>query len=140
MLPHLQLHEYQHSIFDKNLQYVVGDMRCDEGRFHLPIGAGLGVGAIRTRAPAVPPMNASRHGSRKTNPYAWEMLALLWVTFFLHQAEWQIYNNLLPLILRGPAAGRRATGPGGFRVHGRLMACASWSAAMLATFLRANGS
>jgi sugar phosphate permease len=26
------------------------------------------------------------------------MLALLWVTFFLHQADRQIYNNLLPLI------------------------------------------
>jgi galactonate dehydratase len=43
VLPHLQLHEYQHSIFDKNLQYVVGDMHCEAGRFHVPSGPGLGV-------------------------------------------------------------------------------------------------
>jgi L-alanine-DL-glutamate epimerase-like enolase superfamily enzyme len=43
VLPHLQMHEYQHSIFDKNLKYIVGDMRCAEGRFYLPTGPGLGV-------------------------------------------------------------------------------------------------
>ena len=43
VLPHLQMHEYQHSIFDKNLKYIVGDMRCAEGRFFLPTGPGLGV-------------------------------------------------------------------------------------------------
>lgn len=31
-------------------------------------------------------------------PYRWELLILLWCTFFLHQADRQIYNNLLPLI------------------------------------------
>lgn len=36
-------HEYQHSIFDRNLRYVTGDMRCEHGRFHLPTGVGLGV-------------------------------------------------------------------------------------------------
>ncbi len=42
-LPHLVYHEYQHSIFDKNLRFVTGDMRCQAGRFHVPTGAGLGV-------------------------------------------------------------------------------------------------
>ncbi|MBN9064066.1 MAG: enolase [Rhizobiales bacterium 65-9] len=36
-------HEYQHSIFDKNLTYVTGDMRCEAGFYHLPSGAGHGV-------------------------------------------------------------------------------------------------
>ena len=39
----LDMHEYQHSIFDKNLQYISGGMRCEEGFFHLPDGLGLGV-------------------------------------------------------------------------------------------------
>ncbi len=30
--------------------------------------------------------------------YRWELLGLLWIAFFLHQADRQIYNNLLPLI------------------------------------------
>ncbi|MCD8482857.1 MAG: mandelate racemase/muconate lactonizing enzyme family protein [Verrucomicrobia bacterium] len=37
------IHEYQHSIFDKNLHLVTGDMACSEGYFHVPTGAGLGV-------------------------------------------------------------------------------------------------
>lgn len=36
-------HEYQHSIFDRNLRYLFGDMRCEAGFFHLPSGPGLGV-------------------------------------------------------------------------------------------------
>ncbi|MBI3706336.1 MAG: mandelate racemase/muconate lactonizing enzyme family protein [Proteobacteria bacterium] len=36
-------HEYQHSIFDKNLRYVTGDMACSAGRYSLPTGPGLGV-------------------------------------------------------------------------------------------------
>ena len=36
-------HEYQHSIFDKNLKYITGNMRCEEGYFYVPDGAGLGV-------------------------------------------------------------------------------------------------
>ena len=44
-------------------------------------------------------MNVSNVAVRKRIPYAWEMLALLWLTFFLHQADRRIYNNLLPLIL-----------------------------------------
>lgn len=43
VLPHLVMHEYQHSIFDKNLQYTSGDMRCAAGQYHLPTGPGLGV-------------------------------------------------------------------------------------------------
>ncbi len=35
-------HEYQHSIFDKNLGYVKTDMRCEQGYFHLPTGPGVG--------------------------------------------------------------------------------------------------
>ena len=31
-------------------------------------------------------------------PYKWELVVLLWFTFFLHQADRQIYGNLLPLI------------------------------------------
>jgi galactonate dehydratase len=39
----LPYHEYQHSIFDKNLKYLTGNMRCEAGFFHLPDGPGLGV-------------------------------------------------------------------------------------------------
>ncbi len=42
-LPNVPYHEYQHSIFDKNLRYVSGDMRCENGFFHLPSGIGHGV-------------------------------------------------------------------------------------------------
>ena len=31
-------------------------------------------------------------------PYKWELLFLLWIAFFLHQADRQIYGNLIPLI------------------------------------------
>jgi len=31
-------------------------------------------------------------------PYRWELIVLLWLAFFLNQADRQIYNNLLPLI------------------------------------------
>lgn len=36
-------HEYQHSIFDKNLAYSTGDMACAAGFYTVPTGAGLGV-------------------------------------------------------------------------------------------------
>jgi len=42
-LPNLVMHEYQHSIFDRNLQFITGNMRCEAGYFHLPEGPGLGV-------------------------------------------------------------------------------------------------
>jgi galactonate dehydratase len=42
-LSNLVMHEYQHSIFDRNLQFVTGNMRCKAGYFHLPDGPGLGV-------------------------------------------------------------------------------------------------
>lgn len=42
-LPKVPYHEYQHSIFDKNLACITGDMRCVEGFFHVPSGPGLGV-------------------------------------------------------------------------------------------------
>ena len=37
------MHEYQHSIVDKNLRYIKGNLRCEEGFFHLPEGPGIGV-------------------------------------------------------------------------------------------------
>lgn len=42
-LSNLAMHEYQHSIFDRNLQFITGNMRCAAGFFHLPDGPGLGV-------------------------------------------------------------------------------------------------
>jgi galactonate dehydratase len=42
-LKRVPYHEYQHSIFDKNLRYVTGDMACEAGFYRLPTGAGLGV-------------------------------------------------------------------------------------------------
>jgi len=36
--------------------------------------------------------------SRRLVPYRWELLSLLWIAFFLHQADRQIYGNLIPLI------------------------------------------
>jgi galactonate dehydratase len=36
-------HEYQHSIFDKNLQFASGDMACEAGFYTVPTGPGLGV-------------------------------------------------------------------------------------------------
>ena len=37
------MHEYQHSVFDRNLRYVKTAMRCANGAFQLPHGPGLGV-------------------------------------------------------------------------------------------------
>ena len=31
--------------------------------------------------------------------YKWELIVLLWIAFFLHQADRQIFNNLAPLIM-----------------------------------------
>ena len=42
-LGNLDMHEYQHSIFDRNVQFVTGNMRCEAGYFYLPDGPGLGV-------------------------------------------------------------------------------------------------
>lgn len=42
-LKRVPYHEYQHSIFDKNLRYVTGDMACADGFYQLPSGPGLGV-------------------------------------------------------------------------------------------------
>lgn len=42
-LSNCPIHEYQHSIFDKNLHLVTGDMKCENGHFHVPSGSGLGV-------------------------------------------------------------------------------------------------
>ncbi len=42
-LPEPPLHEYQHSVFDRNLAHVHTTMRCERGAFVLPAGPGLGV-------------------------------------------------------------------------------------------------
>jgi L-alanine-DL-glutamate epimerase-like enolase superfamily enzyme len=42
-LKRVPYHEYQHSIFDKNLRYVTGDMACEAGFYRLPSGPGHGV-------------------------------------------------------------------------------------------------
>jgi L-alanine-DL-glutamate epimerase-like enolase superfamily enzyme len=42
-LGNLAMHEYQHSIFDRNLAFIKGNMRCEAGYFYLPDGPGLGV-------------------------------------------------------------------------------------------------
>ena len=42
-LRHMPFHEYQHSIFDKNLALVTGGMACGKGSYTVPPGPGLGV-------------------------------------------------------------------------------------------------
>ncbi|QMV03593.1 mandelate racemase/muconate lactonizing enzyme family protein [Devosia sp. D6-9] len=42
-LQNVPYHEYQHSIFDRNLAHVEGDMSCANGAYLVPTGAGLGV-------------------------------------------------------------------------------------------------
>jgi galactonate dehydratase len=42
-LKRVPYHEYQHSILDRNLRYVVGDMACAGGFYTVPSGPGHGV-------------------------------------------------------------------------------------------------
>jgi L-alanine-DL-glutamate epimerase-like enolase superfamily enzyme len=42
-LQNVTYHEYQHSIFDRNLSYTNGDMASGEGTYVVPTGPGLGV-------------------------------------------------------------------------------------------------
>ncbi len=42
-LPNAPMHEYQHSVLDRNLKYVNTSMRCENGAFSLPEGPGLGI-------------------------------------------------------------------------------------------------
>lgn len=42
-LQNVPYHEYQHSIFNRNLTYTKGDMASGEGTYVVPTGAGLGV-------------------------------------------------------------------------------------------------
>jgi L-alanine-DL-glutamate epimerase-like enolase superfamily enzyme len=42
-LPNCPYHEYQHSVFDRNLEHVDTAMRCAAGAYTLPGGPGLGV-------------------------------------------------------------------------------------------------
>ena len=42
-LQRVPYHEYQHSIFDRNLTFTTGDMACGAGHYTVPTGPGLGV-------------------------------------------------------------------------------------------------
>lgn len=42
-LQRVPYHEYQHSVFDRNLVFTDGDMACSDGRYVVPTGPGLGV-------------------------------------------------------------------------------------------------
>jgi galactonate dehydratase len=42
-LPSCASHEYQHSIFRRNLVHADTSMRCDAGFYSLPSGPGLGI-------------------------------------------------------------------------------------------------
>ena len=42
-LQNVPYHEYQHSIFDRNLTFTNGDMASGEGTYVVPTGVGLGV-------------------------------------------------------------------------------------------------
>ena len=42
-LPNCPMHEYQHSVFDRNLAYARTTMRCERGAFTPPEGPGLGI-------------------------------------------------------------------------------------------------
>ena len=42
-LPNCPYHEYQHSVFDRNLEHVDTEMRCEAGYYSLSGGSGLGV-------------------------------------------------------------------------------------------------
>lgn len=42
-LPNVPMHEYQHSVLDRNLHYVNTTMRCEQGHFTVPEGPGLGI-------------------------------------------------------------------------------------------------
>ncbi len=44
--------------------------------------------------PSLPVANVARPG------YRWELLVLLWLAFFLNQADRQIFSVVLPLIRR----------------------------------------
>ena len=42
-LQRVPYHEYQHSVFDRNLGFTTGDMGCADGHYTVPTGPGLGV-------------------------------------------------------------------------------------------------
>lgn len=42
-LQNVPYHEYQHSIFDRNLRFTCGQMGCETGHYAVPVGPGLGV-------------------------------------------------------------------------------------------------
>ena len=42
-LPNVPMHEYQHSVLDRNLAFMQTSMACRNGRFQLPQGPGLGI-------------------------------------------------------------------------------------------------
>lgn len=42
-LQNVPFHEYQHSVFDRNLRFTKGVMGCADGHYTLPVGPGIGV-------------------------------------------------------------------------------------------------
>jgi L-alanine-DL-glutamate epimerase-like enolase superfamily enzyme len=42
-LAHCPYHEYQHSVFDRNLAFIDTTMNCEQGFYRIPEGPGLGV-------------------------------------------------------------------------------------------------
>ena len=42
-LPNVPWHEYQHTVFNRNLVHLDTSMNCSAGHFELPVGPGLGV-------------------------------------------------------------------------------------------------
>jgi galactonate dehydratase len=42
-LKNLWKHEWQHSVFDRNLTMLDTDMSCTNGEYHVPTGIGIGV-------------------------------------------------------------------------------------------------
>lgn len=50
-----------------------------------------------SESPGPAPDGTTPHG-RRAIPYKWELIGLLWIAFFLHQADRQIFNNLSTMI------------------------------------------
>lgn len=49
----------------------------------------------------VPTDTTERQTPSEAGFYRWELLGLLWIAFFLHQGDRQIYNSVIPLIRTG---------------------------------------
>lgn len=54
--------------------------------------------AIQPPTPYAAPSSADPRRSARLVPYRWEMVGLLWLAFFLNQADRAVYNVVLPLL------------------------------------------